>query len=51
MMKRIVLLLLLFVSSFLQLFSQHQSSLLWEVKKKGLKHKTYLFGTIHLISK
>ncbi len=51
MMKRIILLLLLCVSSFLQLFSQHQSSLLWEVKKKGLKHKTYLFGTIHLISK
>lgn len=28
-----------------------ESSLLWEVSKDGLSHKTYIYGTMHLIEK
>jgi len=28
-----------------------ESSLLWEVTKEGLSHKTYIYGTMHLIEK
>lgn len=48
-MRKLFLLLFLFIGSIFQITAQ--SSLLWEVKKKGLKHKTYLFGTMHLVSK
>ena len=44
MTKKIVFLLL-----FLLSFSFIQAQLLWKVTGKGLKHPSYLFGTLHLI--
>ena len=32
-------------------FPMSESSLLWEIKGPGVKHGSYLFGTIHLIEK
>ena len=44
-MTKKILFLLLFILSF----SFIQAQLLWKVTGKGLKHPSYLFGTLHLI--
>jgi len=40
---------MLFLLLFLVSFSFIQAQLLWKVTGKGLKHPSYLFGTLHLI--
>lgn len=50
-MKKFLFLIIFFVGLIFPSFGQQASSLLWEIKKPGLKHKTYLYGTIHIISK
>ncbi len=54
-MKRLLLVLLAQVFFFIWAWSQpptaEENSLLWEISGKELKQTSYLFGTIHLISK
>ncbi|MDJ1469248.1 TraB/GumN family protein [Xanthocytophaga flava] len=46
MLKKVLVILLVFYSS--TVFSQDQpNTLLWEVSRVGLKHKSYVFGTFH----
>ncbi|MDJ1506133.1 TraB/GumN family protein [Xanthocytophaga agilis] len=46
MLKKALVTLLIFCSS--TVFSQdHPNTILWEVSKAGLKHKSYVFGTFH----
>ncbi len=36
-----------FTLLFFKSFSQSENTWLWEIKKKGIKHSSYLFGTFH----
>jgi uncharacterized protein YbaP (TraB family) len=53
MKKTILLLFGIFILSVHHTLAQSGSSnsLLWEISGKGLKHHSYLFGTIHMICK
>ncbi len=51
-MKRILYLLVCLCTGSLQLRAQApQTSLLWEIRGKGLQHSSYLFGTFHIMCK
>ena len=53
-MKKLITVLFLIVAFFAATFAQEtndNNSLLWEIKGKGVKNVSYLFGTIHMIHK
>lgn len=50
-MFRKIILSVVAVVFVLSCIAQQQNSLLWEISGNGLSHKSYIFGTIHMIKK
>jgi len=50
MAMKYILICLAFLLTSLAASAQVMQSVLWEVSGKGLKHKSYLFGTVHTLS-